>query len=110
MDEGLTTIIAFLETVHPYDGLPQDELARVAGSFSRREYAAGDEVYHAGEPLRGLFLVKRGAVEVLDPSGAIVSLAGSAQQFWRARVDAQRAGGDDGAGDAGFGSVDAAGG
>jgi CBS domain-containing protein len=52
MDEGLSTIIAFLETVHPYDGLPQDELARVAGSFSRREYGAGEEVYHAGEPLR----------------------------------------------------------
>jgi CBS domain-containing protein len=81
MDEGLTTIIAFLETVHPYDGLPQDELARVAGSFSRREYGAGEEVYHAGDPLRGLFLVKRGAVEVLEPSGGIVSLLGPRNSF-----------------------------
>ena len=38
MDQTLDTIIAFLETVHPYDSLPRDELARVAGSFSRREY------------------------------------------------------------------------
>lgn len=81
MDEGLSTIIAFLETVHPYDGLPQDELARVAASFSRREYGAGEEVYHAGEPLRGLFLVKRGAVEVLEPSGGIVSLLGPRNSF-----------------------------
>jgi CBS domain-containing protein len=81
MDEGLKTIIAFLETVHPYDGLPQDELARVAGSFSRREYAAGEEVYHAGAPLRGLFLVKRGAVEVLEPSGGVVSLLGPRNSF-----------------------------
>lgn len=81
MDEGLSTIIAFLETVHPYDGLPQDELARVAGSFSRREYGAGEEVYHAGEPLRGLFLVKRGAVEVLEPSGGVVSLLGPRNSF-----------------------------
>ncbi len=81
MDEGLKTIIAFLETVHPYDGLPQDELVRVAGSFSRREYAAGEEVYHAGEPLRGLYLVKRGGVEVLDPSGGIVSLLGPRNSF-----------------------------
>lgn len=81
MDEGLSTIIAFLETVHPYDGLPQDELARVAGSFSRRVYTAGEEVYHAGEPLRGLFLVKRGGVEVLDPSGGIVSLLGPRNSF-----------------------------
>jgi CBS domain-containing protein len=81
MDDGLKTIIAFLETVHPYDGLPQDELARVAGSFSRREYGAGEEVYHAGEPLRGLFLVKRGAVEVLEPSGGVVSLLGPRNSF-----------------------------
>ena len=81
MDDGLATIIAFLETVHPYDGLPQDELARVAGSFSRREYHAGEEVYHAGEPLKGLYLVKRGAVEVLEPSGGIVSLLGPRNSF-----------------------------
>ena len=81
MDEGLDTIIAFLETVHPYDGLPQDERARVARSFSRREYAAGEEVYHAGEPLRGLYLVKRGGVEVLDPAGGIVSLLGPRNSF-----------------------------
>ena len=81
MDDGLATIIAFLETVHPYDGLPQDELARVAGSFSRRDFAAGEEVYHAGEPLKGLYLVKRGAVEVLEPSGGIVSLLGPRNSF-----------------------------
>lgn len=81
MDESLKTIMGFLETVHPYDGLPQDELARVAGSFSRRDYAAGEEVYHAGEPLKGLYLVKRGAVEVLEPSGGIVSLLGPRNSF-----------------------------
>jgi CBS domain-containing protein len=76
MDQQTATIIAFLETVHPYDSLPQDELARVAASFSRREYAAGEEIYHAGEPLRGLYLIKRGSVEVLEPSGGLVSLLG----------------------------------
>ncbi|QYK41312.1 MAG: cyclic nucleotide-binding/CBS domain-containing protein [Paracoccaceae bacterium] len=81
MDAQLQTILGFLETVHPYDSLPQDELARVAGSFSRREYAAGEEVYHAGEPLKGLYLVKRGSVEVLDPSGALVSLLGPRNTF-----------------------------
>ena len=81
MDQTQQTMIAFLETVHPYDSLPQDELARVAGSFSRREYAAGEEIYHAGEPLRGLYLVKRGSVEVLDPAGALVSLLGPRNTF-----------------------------
>ncbi|THD85051.1 cyclic nucleotide-binding/CBS domain-containing protein [Aliigemmobacter aestuarii] len=74
-------IIGFLESVHPYDTLPRDELARVAGSFSRREFAAGEEVYHAGEPLKGLYLVKRGSVEVLEPSGGLVSLLGVRNSF-----------------------------
>ena len=80
-DQSLETMIGFLESVHPYDSLPQDELARVAGSFSRRDYAAGAEIYYAGEPLRGLYLVKRGTVEVLDPSGAQVSLLGPRNAF-----------------------------
>jgi CBS domain-containing protein len=81
MDTTVQTIIGFLETVHPYDSLPQDELARVAGSFSRREYPAGEEVYHAGEPLKGLYLVKRGSIEVLEPSGGLVSLLGPRNSF-----------------------------
>ena len=81
MDTTLSTIIAFLETVHPYDSLPRDELVRVAGSFSRREYAAGEEIYHAGDPLKGLYLVKRGSIEVLDPSGTLVSLLGPRNSF-----------------------------
>jgi CBS domain-containing protein len=67
--------------VHPYDTLPKDELARVAGSFVRREYPAGAEVYHEGEPLLGLYLVKSGAVEVLDGAGSLVSLLGPRNSF-----------------------------
>ncbi|MBD3763635.1 MAG: cyclic nucleotide-binding/CBS domain-containing protein [Rhodobacterales bacterium] len=81
MDAQLQTIRTFLETVHPYDSLPQDELARVAGCFGRREYPRGSEVYHAGEPLKGLYLVKRGSVEVLEPSGGPVSLLGPRNSF-----------------------------
>jgi CBS domain-containing protein len=81
MDHPLSTIIGFLETVHPYDTLPRDELARVATSFSRREYAAGEEVYLAGEPLKGLYLIKRGSVEVQEPSGQVISLLGPRNSF-----------------------------
>jgi CBS domain-containing protein len=81
MDSQLETVTAFLETVHPYDSLPRDELVRVAGSFSRREYPAGAEVYAAGEPLKGLYLVKRGAVEVLDRNGGLVSILGARNSF-----------------------------
>ena len=81
MDSELQATIRFLATVHPYDGLPQDELARVAASFSRRLYPAGTEVYAAGEPLAHLFLVESGAVEVTDRSGGLVSLLGPRNSF-----------------------------
>lgn len=74
-------IITFLQSVHPYDSLPQDELARVAGSFSRRDYPAGTEVYATGEPIRGLFLIRSGAVEVIDGNGAMISVLGPRNSF-----------------------------
>ena len=62
MTHDPASIIGFLETVHPYDALPQDELARVATSFSRRDIAAGEVIYTGGLPLERLFLVMQGAV------------------------------------------------
>lgn len=81
MDAQVQIIRAFLDSVHPYDSLPQDELVRVAGSFGRREYPAGSEIYAAGEPIRGLYLIKRGAVEVIDRGGSLVSLLGPRNSF-----------------------------
>ena len=81
MDSMIPTIIAFLETVHPYDSLPQDELARVAGSFRRREIAEGQRIYAAGEVLEGLYLIQRGEVEVIDGHGGLVSLLGPRNSF-----------------------------
>ena len=76
-----TTLLRFLETVHPYDSLPRDEMARVALSFSRRELPAGSIIYSAGDPMEGIFLVKRGSVEVLGPSGDLVSVLGPRNSF-----------------------------
>ncbi len=81
MDSQTQTILTFLESVHPYDSLPRDELVRVAGSFGRREYPADTEIYAVGEPLKGLYLLKRGAVEVIDRSGTLVSLLGPRNSF-----------------------------
>ncbi len=81
MDDPIQEIASFLETVHPYDSLPRDELARVAGSFSRRALPAGAQIYAHGAPLEGLYLVERGAVEVLDRNGALVSLLTARNSF-----------------------------
>ncbi len=75
------TIEGFLATVHPYDFLPQDELARVAGFFSRRHLTAGVEIYSFGDPMAGLFLIESGGVEILDRNGALVSLLGPRNSF-----------------------------
>ncbi|MCA2014077.1 DUF294 nucleotidyltransferase-like domain-containing protein [Cereibacter sphaeroides] len=81
MDTQIDTILAFLESVHPYDSLPRNEMARVAASFGRREYLAGDRIYEVGEPLKGLYLIKRGAVEVTDRNGVLVSILGPRNTF-----------------------------
>lgn len=81
MDSTDPTILAFLETVHPYDNLPPDELARVAAAFGIRTYAAGQSIFAAGDVLDGLYLVKGGEVEITDTHGALVSLLGPRNSF-----------------------------
>ena len=81
MDPQIATILAFLDSVHPYDSLPRDELARIAGFFSRREYHPGETIYEIGEPLKGRCLIKRGAVEVTDRNGTLVSILGPRNSF-----------------------------
>ncbi len=80
-DDQIDRILGFLETVHPYDSLPRDELVRVANSFSRRIFPKDAEVYAIGEPLKGIYLVKRGAVEITDRNGGLVSLLGPRNSF-----------------------------
>ncbi|MCA0042206.1 putative nucleotidyltransferase substrate binding domain-containing protein [Celeribacter litoreus] len=74
-------IIDFLQTTHPYDVLPKDELEALANSFSRKEFKEGDVVYAHGELLEGLYLIKAGAVEITDANGAQVSLLQKSNHF-----------------------------
>ncbi|MBD3803703.1 MAG: cyclic nucleotide-binding/CBS domain-containing protein [Thioclava sp.] len=81
MAADLTPILAFLEGVHPYDNLPRNELEHVASSFRRREFSEGDVVYAYREPLKGIYLIKKGSVEVTDQNGALVSILGPRNTF-----------------------------
>lgn len=71
----------FIATVHPYDSLPRDEQARVAGFFSRRTYPAGTQIYQFGDPLPGLCLIRSGRVQVSDKNGDPVSELGLRNSF-----------------------------
>lgn len=77
----MSGISEFISTVHPYDSLPRDELARVAASFSRRSYPAGAAIYRHGELLPGLFLIESGTVLVADRNGESVSELGPRNSF-----------------------------
>ena len=81
MDQDVQAIITFLESVHPYDSLPRDELVRVASFFSRREVPAETQIYDVGDTLEGLYLIKSGSIEVLDRNGALVSLLSARNSF-----------------------------
>ncbi|UFM66538.1 DUF294 nucleotidyltransferase-like domain-containing protein [Paracoccus sp. MA] len=69
----MNDIAAFIASVHPYDSLPQDELARAAASFRRRTYPAGSVIYRHGDRLAGLYLIESGLVRVSDAAGDSVS-------------------------------------
>ncbi len=81
METDQKAITAFLETVHPYDTLPRDELADVARSFRRMEFRPEALIYVYQTPLGGLYLVKQGAVEITDGNGGLVSLLGPRNSF-----------------------------
>ncbi len=74
-------VLDFLQSVHPYDTLPQDELARVASCFDRSEVPAGTVIYSEGDPITGVWLVKSGSVEVTDGNGALVSILSPRNSF-----------------------------
>lgn len=81
MDAEIKAITAFLESVHPYDTLPRDELASVAGSFRRMVFRANSLIYVHDAPIGGLYLIKQGGVEITDGNGALVSLLGPRNSF-----------------------------
>ncbi|MFV0302722.1 MAG: DUF294 nucleotidyltransferase-like domain-containing protein [Paracoccus sp. (in: a-proteobacteria)] len=77
----MTDTADFITSVHPYDSLSRDELARVAGSFSRRPMPAGTLVYEHGDELPGIWLIESGRVAVTDRDGACVSELGPSNSF-----------------------------
>lgn len=81
MTQSADKIIEFLHSVHPYDTLPQDELVRVAGCFSRSEVPSGTVIYSEGDPIGHVWLIKSGTVEVTDANGALVSMLSPRNSF-----------------------------
>ncbi|MFN7103184.1 MAG: DUF294 nucleotidyltransferase-like domain-containing protein [Pseudorhizobium sp.] len=73
MAHAAADIARFVETVHPYDSLPRDELERVILRFVTRKLKAGSKIYALNDTLPGLYLIMDGNVEVRDSSGSLIS-------------------------------------
>jgi CBS domain-containing protein len=59
-------VAAFLSRFPPFDSLSDDDVQRVARSVEVEHFPAGETIQRRGEPARALYLVRKGAVEVLD--------------------------------------------
>jgi CBS domain-containing protein len=72
---------SFLERYPPFDGLPPDGLDRIAHSTQIEYFPAGTTILRQGaEPARSLYVVRRGAVELLD-EGRMVDLLEEGELF-----------------------------
>lgn len=73
MESSFSQIARFLETVHPFDGLPKAEFDHVVRQVSRLSTPADASIFAQGTPLDGLYLVLDGEVEIRDGTGAVIS-------------------------------------
>lgn len=74
-------LLRFLSAVHPYDALDPEVLEELLPAFRPQAMAAGEAIYRLGEPLDGLYLIHKGAVEVRDQNGVQISLLGPRNSF-----------------------------
>ena len=74
-------IAAFLAAYPPFDGLDGDQMARIASATQVEFFPAGTTILErSGEPAAYLYVVRKGAVEILD-QGRLVDLIGEGETF-----------------------------
>ena len=71
----------FLAAVPPWDGLPSEAVERDAAHLEERRFAPGERIYGPGQPLEGLYLIRRGRVRISDEAGAPLSTLGPRNAF-----------------------------
>jgi len=74
-----------LRRIPIFTGLPDDEMARLAGAVIRRAYAPGETVIFEGDPCRAVYFIAAGQVRVyrLSPAGReqVLARLGPGQAF-----------------------------
>jgi CRP-like cAMP-binding protein len=65
-DPELEHRVALLGRAPLFAGLPRRLLARLAAQFFEKAYGPGEVVFHQGDPGKGLFVVRDGAVAIVQ--------------------------------------------
>src|SRR5207247_8789939 len=74
-------VAGFLVAYPPFDGLDVDQLRRIASATQVEFFPAGTTILErSGEPAAYLYVVRKGAVEILD-QGRLVDLIGEGEPF-----------------------------
>src|SRR6476661_4803695 len=74
-------IAGFLAAFPPFDGLDEGQLDRIGSATQVEFFPAGATILErAGEPAGSLYVVRKGAVEILD-QGRLVDLIGEGETF-----------------------------
>jgi len=71
----------FLATHHPFDMLGEQARAEAAAGMAELAPGPGETLYRAGDPVPGLFVIAAGAVEIVSPDGATISLLALGECF-----------------------------
>jgi len=80
-----TDIREFLSTVAPFSELEREAIDHLAGYFSERSFAGGEEIGTFRQPGRhGLFVIRAGAVTILDEAGQEQEQRGQGELFGHA--------------------------
>lgn len=81
MDVELSAVRDFLARHAPFDALPEQVLSAVPRQCTLRYARRGTVVLEAGQQGEGLYVVRSGAVDVVDESGALIERVGTGSAF-----------------------------
>ena len=74
-DKKLSETALALSNVLVFNGLSRKELREVENIIHRREYKAGEAIFHQGDPGLGMYIIIQGRVQIVnnqDPDNLIV--------------------------------------
>ncbi len=81
MEAEHVEIAEFLGRYPPFEGLPQEELDRVAVNLEIAYYQAGSDIFKFGDEIRDLCFIRSGAVEIYRRNGDLYNRLSTGDVF-----------------------------